>query len=109
MDNNNLILQKMKQNKRKRWSHKEDQRLLRQIKLYPQNLHKCFLVVAEITGRTEGAVANRWYSKLSKDPDALCFFTASSKHVSRNRKNGEGVRSTESVWKKLINVLSELF
>lgn len=96
-------------NSKKRWTRREDNRLLRQIKLYPQNLHKCFLIVAEATGRTEGAVANRWYSHLSKDPDALCFFTASSRHVSRNRKNGQGVESNPSIWRKLVNAINELF
>lgn len=96
-------------NRNKRWTESEDQRLLRQVRLYPQNLHKCFLIVSEATGRSEGAVANRWYAHLSKDPDALCFFTASSRHVSRNRKNGEGVRSTASIWRKLVNAINELF
>ena len=99
----------MSNNSNKRWTRQEDQRLLRQVRQFPQNLHKCFLIVAEATGRTEGAVANRWYSKLSKDPEALCFFTASSKHVSRNRKNGAGVESSASIWRRLVNVINELF
>jgi hypothetical protein len=40
-------------------------------------------MVAEQTGRTEGAVANRWYTKVSKTPGNVCFFTASPKHVSK--------------------------
>ena len=98
----------MKKNVRK-WSREEDQRLLNQIRLFPQNLHKCFTIVSEEIGRTEGAVANRWYGHLSKQPDALCFFTASSRHVSRNRKNGAGVESNPTIWKRFVKILNDLF
>lgn len=95
-------------NNRKKWTMEEDNRLLRHVKARPQNLHKCFLMVAEETGRTEGAVANRWYSKVSKDPRNLCFFTASPKHVSKNRKNGAGVEANTSIWRRLINIIKNL-
>ena len=92
----------------RKWSHSEDLRLIRQIKARPQNLHKCFLIVAEELGRTEGAVASHWYSKLSKDPTVLCFFTASQQHVSKNRKNSMGVPSSTSIWQKLIRIIRSL-
>ena len=89
----------------KKWSQSEDDMLMRQVKAYPQNLAKCFLVVAQQTQRSQGAVANRWYTKVSKDPKNIAFFTASSKHVSKNRKNGAGVASNYSIWRKLLSVL----
>lgn len=89
----------------KRWTDAENKRLLRQVRAFPQNLHRCFIIVAEETGRTEKAVAAHWYSKLSKQSNALCFFTASPKHVSKNRKNGIGQESTSSVWKRFIKIL----
>lgn len=93
----------------KRWTEEENQRLLRHVRARPQNLKFCFLMVAEEIGRTEGAVANHWYSYLSKrDGDSLCFFTASPKHVSRNRKNGEGTESTPSIWNKLRAILRSI-
>ena len=90
------------------WTSEEDERLIRQIKAFPQNLHRCFLMVGEEIGRTETACATRWYTKLSKDPAVLCFFTASPKHVSKNRKNGTGVESNRGIWQRLITVLRSL-
>jgi len=92
----------------KRWSRAEDLRLIRQVQSRPQNLHYCFTIVADELGRTESAVSGRWYSKVSKDPANLCFFTASSKHVSKNRKNGEGEKSNPSIWVKLVNIIRNL-
>jgi hypothetical protein len=92
----------------KRWSRSEDLRLARQIQAFPQNLHKCFMIVAEELGRTESAVAGRWYQHVSKSPSNLCFFTASPKHVSKNRKNGMGVESNPGIWRRLMTVLRSL-
>ena len=90
---------------RKKWTQQEDERLLRQVKAFPQNLAKCFLIVSEEIDRTQGAVANHWYTKLSKDPEALCFFTASQCHISKNRKNGMGEPSTVRIWRRLLRIL----
>lgn len=92
----------------RRWTLEEDQLLLRSIRAYPQNLHKCFMLVAEEIDRSESAVANRWYSKVSKKPDNMCFFTASPRHVSRNRKNGMGTESNGNIWRRLCAVLRSL-
>jgi hypothetical protein len=92
----------------KRWTTAEDERLARQVKAFPQNLHKCFLMVAEELGRTESAVAGRWYQHVSKNPANVCFFTASPRHVSKNRKNGEGVETNNSIWRRLINIIRGL-
>lgn len=90
------------------WTAQEDTILMCHVKARPQNLHKCFLAVSERTGRTPGAVANHWYTKVSKDPTNLAFFTASSKHVSKNRKNGMGVETTPSIWRRLLNIIKNL-
>ena len=92
----------------KRWTAEEDATILRYVKARPQNLHRCFLAVAEQTGRTESAVQGRWYGHVSKDPRNTCFFTASPKHVSRNRKNGMGEESNSGIWRRLMSVLRSL-
>ena len=89
----------------KRWTPEEDRRLLQQIRVFPQNLHKCFLIVSEVTERTPGACANRWYTKLSKDPANAVFLTVSSRHKVMNRKNGKGVRSSRSVFQRILRIL----
>ena len=92
----------------KPWTSQEDQTLARYVRARPQNLHKCFLMIAEQLGRTESAVQGRWYGHVSKDPKNLCFFTASPKHVSRNRKNGMGEESNPGIWRRLMTVLKSL-
>ena len=92
----------------KRWTRAEDLRLARQVQAFPQNLHKCFLIVAQELGRTESGVAGRWYGHVSKDPANTCFFTASPKHVSKNRKNGIGVESNGSIWRRLMAVIRNI-
>lgn len=100
----------------KRWSADEDARLLRHVRATPQNLHHCFLMVSqelteawEATGegcpRTPTAVAAHWYSVLSKQANVVCFFTASPKHVAKNRKNGVDVESGNALWRGLTGLL----
>ena len=102
-----------------RWTQQEDEVLLRYVRAYPHNLAKCFTMVSEqltdtyaTTGegapRTPSSVAGHWYSVLSKNPNALCFFTASSKHVSKNRKNGKGVETKSSIWKRFLTILKSI-
>lgn len=92
----------------RRWTKEEDNRLLRQITAFPQNLSKCFIIVAEETGRTKSAVSAHWYQSLSKQPDVMCFFTASQKHIPRNRKNGVGSPSNLGVWRRLLRVIQNI-
>jgi hypothetical protein len=92
----------------RKWTPEEDARLLRQVRAFPQNLHKCFLIVSEEIGRTDTAVSAHWYQSLSKKPEALCFFTASEKHVSRNRKNGAGVESNSNIWRRLVAAIRNI-
>ena len=92
----------------KKWTEDEEQRLIRQVRAFPQNLNKCFLIVSEEIERTQTAVASHWYSVTSKRPDVICFFTTSTKYVAKNRKNGEGVPSTTSIWKKFLKILKRI-
>lgn len=104
----------MEQTRRqKRWSSEEDAVLLRYVKNYPHNLSKCFFMVSEhLTdngyNRTPTGVQAHWYTVLSKRPETLCFFTASAKHVSKNRENGMGVESNVSIWRKFLRILRNL-
>ncbi len=92
-------------NQSKRWTQQEEERLLRQVRVFPQNLAKCFLIVSEETGRTPSAVANHWYSVLSKKPGVIEFGTISSKHFARNRKNGMGVEISSSIWRRFLHLI----
>lgn len=92
----------------KKWETSEDALLLRTVRSYPQNLHRCFLLVSEQIGRTDKAVAAHWYQHLSKREDALCFFTASSKHVSKNRKNSMGIETNASIWRRLVAIIRNI-
>ena len=92
----------------RKWTEEEEQLLLRQVRAFPQNLNKCFLIVSESIDRTPKAVCAHWYVVTSKRPDAVCFFTASEKHVSKNRKNGVGVESNRSIWQRLMAIIRNL-
>ena len=92
----------------RKWTEEEDEYLLSQVKSNPQNLTACFLAVAQNIDRTAGAVANHWYTVVSKKPDVTCFFTASSKHLSRNRKNGKGVEINRSIWQRFMQIIRNL-
>ena len=101
-----------RRNQRK-WSFEEDQVLLRYVKNSPYNLHRCFMMVSEhLTdagyNRTPQAVQAHWYTVLSKKPESLCFFTASAKHVSKNRKNGIGTPIKVSVWNKIMAIITKV-
>lgn len=95
--------------KNRRWTPEEDQTLLKQIEAFPHNLTKCFAIVSEIVGRTPGAVSSHWYTQLSRDPNIEPLFaTMSKQHCSKNRKNGVGVPSTPSIWRKILNLIKGL-
>ena len=94
-----------------RWTQSDDDVLLRYIKANPYNLTKSFMLVSEhLTDagrpRTFSGVSGHWYTSLSKRPEALCFFTASTKHVSKNRKNGMGTPTNEGIWRKFLRILN---
>ena len=89
----------------KRWTPEEDRRLLQQIRVFPQNLSKCFIIVGEVLDRTPTACASRWYTKLSKDPSNAIFLTVSEKHKVVNRKNGQGETSSRSVFQRILRIL----
>lgn len=92
----------------RKWTEEEDNLLLNQVKTSPQNLSRCFIAVARNVDRTPSAVANHWYTVVSKKPDTTCFFTASSKHLSRNRKNGAGVEINRSIWQRFMQIIRNL-
>ena len=97
----------MEQRSNKRWTKEEDDRLFRQIKAFPGNLNKCFLIVSEEIGRTPAACASHWYSSLSKKAE-VAFFTASTRSISKNRKNDKGVESNPSIWRRLLRVIQTI-
>lgn len=90
---------------KRRWSPVEDSRLASQVRAFPQNLSKCFLIVAEETGRSPKAVAARWYQKVSKDPNNAAFVTVSANSKAVNRKNSSGTMSTPSVFRRILRIL----
>lgn len=94
--------------KRTRWTTSEDIILVGRVRMLPTNLTQAFKETARVTGRTVGACQNRWYSVLSKDKANACFVTVSGKHQSLNRKNGQGVPCTQSIFTKILKLLNIL-
>lgn len=94
--------------KRERWTEEEEQRLYRQVKAFPQNMSKCFMIVAEETGRSCTAVASHWYTVTSRRPDVIAFGMVSRHYVAKNRKNGAGVPITNSIWRRFLNIFRSI-
>lgn len=92
----------------RRWTRQEDERLKRQVRAFPQNLARCFMIVAEELDRTPLAVSNHWYTKVSKDPEFIGFFTASPVHIIKNRKNGQGVDIPRGFWGRFLRMIRNI-
>lgn len=92
----------------RRWSENEEKRLIQQVMTYPQNLNACFIVVSEVIGRTPTAVAAHWYAVTSKRSDVKAFVTASSHHLAVNRKNGKGIETPVSIWRRILRVIKDI-
>jgi len=63
------------------------------------------MIVGEELDRTPKSVAAHWYQNLSKRPDSIAFFTVSEHHKSFNRKNGKGIPSTKTVFRRILRLL----
>lgn len=48
----------------KKWTKDEDMLLLRQVQAFPHRKARCFMAVAQSTGRTRKAVEHRYYAYL---------------------------------------------
>ena len=92
----------------RKWTEEEERRLLQQVRAFPQNLSKCFLVVSEVIGRSPKAVELHWYNVLSKDPNCTCFLTASPKQILKNRKNSKGVKSNRNIWQRILSIIRNI-
>ena len=90
---------------KKRWSTAEDSIVVDQVRKSPTNLKHAFREAARVTGRSEGACCNRWYTVLSKDKANACFITVSGKHQSLNRKNGKGTACNKSLFTRVLKLL----
>ena len=91
--------------KNKRWTAQEDTIVVSAVKDSPTNLRAAFKAAGKKTGRSEGACSNRWYTVLSKDKANACFVTVSGKHQSLNRKNGAGIKCTQSIFTRILKIL----
>jgi hypothetical protein len=96
--------------RRSRWTPEEDNVLINQIKVHPQNLKRCFELVAEDLDRSPSAVANHWYTVVSKKKgvEFLCFGTVTPQYFSKNRKNSMGVDITNTIWRRFCNLVRNL-
>ena len=90
---------------KKRWTTTEDSIVVEQVRKSPTNLKQAFKEAARVTGRSELACSNRWYTVLSKDKSNACFITVSGQHKSLNRKNGTGTSCTNNLFTRVLKLL----
>ena len=91
--------------KRKRWTSTEDTQVVDQVRKSPTNLKQAFKEAARVTGRSELACSNRWYTVLSKDKNNACFITVSGQHKPLNRKNSSGTSCTNNLFTRVLKLL----
>ena len=91
--------------KNKRWTSAEDTQVVDQVRKSPTNLKQAFKEAARVTGRSELACSNRWYTVLSKNKNNACFITVSGKHKSLNRKNSSGTSCTNNLFTRVLKLL----
>ena len=91
--------------KNKRWTSTEDTQVVDQVRKSPTNLKQAFKEAARVTGRSELACSNRWYTVLSKNKNNACFITVSGQHKSLNRKNSSGTSCTNNLFTKVLKLL----
>ena len=91
--------------KNKRWTAQEDTIVVLAVKDFPINLKAAFREAGKKTGRSEGACSHRWYTVLSKNKANACFVTISGKHQSLNRKNGDGIKCSTSIFTRVLKIL----
>ena len=91
--------------KNKRWTSTEDTQVVDQVRKSPTNLKQAFKEAARVTGRSELACSNRWYTVLSKDKNNACFITVSGQHKSLNRKNSSGTSCTNNLFTRVLKLL----
>ena len=89
----------------KRWTSAEDTQVVDQVRKSPTNLKQAFKEAARVTGRSELACSNRWYTVLSKDKNNACFITVSGQHKSLNRKNSSGTSCTNNLFTRVLKLL----
>ena len=90
---------------KKRWTTTEDSIVVEQVRKSPTNLKQAFKEAARVTGRSELACSNRWYTVLSKDKNNACFITVSGQHKSLNRKNSSGTSCTNNLFTRVLKLL----
>ena len=91
--------------KNKRWTSTEDTQVVDQVRKSPTNLKQAFKEAARVTGRSELACSNRWYTVLSKNKNNACFITVSGQHKSLNRKNSSGTSCTNNLFTRVLKLL----
>lgn len=96
---------------KRRWTTEEDKILVQAIKANPHNLSQAFRLTAAKLGRTECAVAFRWYEHVRHTN--ICFVTFSEKKECRNLKNytpeqghiNKPNNIVKGLWKKIKGLL----
>lgn len=105
-DSSNSTTKKIK---RRKWTKEENTYLLNKIKENPNNILAQFNECAEHLGRTPLAIKNHWYAITTTPTKDIATFTLiSSKKAAVNRKNSNNkatVKSKESLFTKIINIL----
>lgn len=90
--------------KRNPWTSSEEDILIKNVKNNVTNLAKAFRKTSAETGRSAKAIQAHWYVNTSRNSGHCLFMTVSGKHISINRKNSKGRKSTLPLFKKVLSL-----
>lgn len=90
--------------RKKKWTDSEDLVIVSYVQESPSNLHRAFRRAAEDLGRTENAIAYRWYNTV-RHKNAV-FMTIGRRKMNINIKNTLGTSDNSkdvklSVWNRI--------
>lgn len=97
-----------------KWSKEEEDVILQQVKLYPENLQKAFEESSRILPlRSQKSCCARWYKVISvrEGKDSVALMCVSSKKFGRNRKNIKESVSIQknSAWARIWGNITSFF
>lgn len=97
----------------RKFTPEEDKMIVEAIKKNPQNIHKCFVVLAPKLNRSVDSLRVHYYSMIAKDDSNKLFLTVSSRKkytnykVQRKGMKAKPTQTTKSKWRRILDILFE--
>lgn len=97
----------------RKFTPEEDNMIVEAIKKNPQNISKCFVMLAPKLNRSVDSIRCHYYSMIVKDDSNKLFLTVSSRKkytnykVQRKGMKAKPTQTTKSKWRRILDILFE--